>query len=109
MKIFALLETKRNEILSLASQYGAYNVRLFGSVIRNDFGPDSDIDFLVDLEPDRDLLDLGMLWVNLEHLLGCQVDVVAEHTFSNPERERILKEAVPLADIHKDFGTPNST
>jgi len=45
-----LLKSRREEILRLASQHGAYNVRVFGSVARGEARPDSDIDFLVNLE-----------------------------------------------------------
>jgi predicted nucleotidyltransferase len=73
-----LLETKREDILRLAKQYGAYNVRVFGSVARGDADEQSDIDLLVDMEAGRSLLDLVGLWMDLEELLGCKVDVVTE-------------------------------
>jgi len=71
-----LLNTKREEILRLAARYGAYNVRVFGSAARGEAGPDSDVDFLVELEPDRSLFDLGGLLMDLQELLECEVDVV---------------------------------
>jgi predicted nucleotidyltransferase len=58
MKESALRE-KREQILTLAEKYGARNVRIFGSVARGEERPDSDIDFLVELEPGRSLFDLG--------------------------------------------------
>lgn len=45
-----LLQTKREEIMAIAAKHGAYNVRVFGSVARNEASSDSDIDFLVDLD-----------------------------------------------------------
>jgi len=59
-----LLKTRRQEILAIAARNGAVNVRVFGSVARGENRPDSDIDFLVNLEAGRSLLDLARLCVN---------------------------------------------
>ena len=92
----ALGTAKREEIKKLAANYGAHNVRLFGSVARGEAHSDSDIDVLVDLEPDRSLFDLGGLLMELQDLLGCRVDVVTEHGLRPRIRERVLRDAVPL-------------
>jgi uncharacterized protein with HEPN domain len=68
MEFDVILEEKRDEILQLAAQYGAFNVRIFGSVARNEADQDSDIDFLVDMESGRSLLDLGGLLMELNDL-----------------------------------------
>ncbi|MBV8887822.1 MAG: nucleotidyltransferase family protein [Chroococcidiopsidaceae cyanobacterium CP_BM_RX_35] len=91
-----LLEQKREDILELAAKYGARNVRIFGSVARGEAGPDSDVDFLVELEPERSLLDRVALIQDLSDLLGCQVDVANEKGLREPIRQRVLREAVPL-------------
>jgi len=96
MGIEELLKSKREEILQIAARHGAYNVRVFGSVARGDALPDSDVDFLVDLEPGRSLLDLGGLLVDLHELLGRNVDVVTERGLRARIRERVLKEAAAL-------------
>jgi predicted nucleotidyltransferase len=96
MKLDKLLEEKREEILSVASEHGARDVRVFGSVARGESDRESDIDFLVELEPGRSLLDLGGLQMDLETLLGCRVDVVTEGGLYWLLRRRILKEAQPL-------------
>lgn len=96
MGIKELLNTKREEILSIAAKHGARNVRVFGSAARGDAGPDSDLDILVDMEPGRSLLDLGGLLMDLRDLLGREVDVVTERGLKLRIRERVLKEAVPL-------------
>ena len=96
MPVASLLQDKREAILSLAAQHGARNVRIFGSAARGDAGPDSDFDFLVDLEPRRSLLDLGGLLMDLKELLGREVDVVTEPSLHWYIRDRILREAVPL-------------
>ena len=66
-----LLKEKHGEILGLAAKYGARNVRIFGSVARGKADEQSDVDFLVEMEPGRSLLDLGGLQAELEALLGC--------------------------------------
>ena len=96
MGLDELLREKRNEILRLAAQHGAYNVRIFGSVARGEAGPESDIDFLVDMEQDRSLLDSAALLADLEDLLGCSVDVATERALRPRIRQRVLDEARPL-------------
>lgn len=83
----------REEILEVARRHGASNLRVFGSVARGDDDADSDVDFLVDLEKGRSLLDLGGLQFDLERLLECRVDVVTENGLRPRIRERVLSEA----------------
>ena len=96
MDINALLQKKRDEILRIAAQHGARNVRVFGSVARGEAGPESDVDFLVELEPGRSLLDHAALLLDLEKLLGRKVDVATERSLKERIRVRVLREAVPL-------------
>lgn len=91
-----LLESKRQEILQIAAQNGAYNVRVFGSVARGEARPESDIDFLVNLEANRSLLDLARLLRQLQTLLNCPVDVVTEAGLRPRLRAQVLKDARPL-------------
>src|SRR5438874_6207930 len=91
-----LLQSKREEILRIAAKYGAYNVRIFGSVARGEADSESDIDFLMNMEPGRSLFDLGGLLSDLEDLLGCNVDVVTEDGLRDRIRDRVLKEAIAL-------------
>lgn len=93
MEIAELLEAKKGEILRIAAKHGARNVRIFGSVARGEARPDSDVDFLVDMEPGRTLFDMGGLLMDLRDLLGLEVDVVTEHGLKPRIRDRILKEA----------------
>jgi hypothetical protein len=53
MGIDELLKDRREDILRIAAQHGAHNVRVFGSVARGDARPDSDVDLLVELEAGR--------------------------------------------------------
>ena len=91
-----LRTTKRDEILRVAATRGARNIRVFGSVARGENDARSDIDFLVDLEPDRSLFDLSGLLIDLEAVLQTEVDVVTERGLRPRVRERVLREAVPL-------------
>ena len=94
--IGALLKERREDILRVSARRGARNLRVFGSVARGQAEPDSDLDLLVDLEPGRNLLDLGGLLMDLRELLGCEVDVVTEKGLRERIRKRVLEEAVPL-------------
>jgi predicted nucleotidyltransferase len=88
--------TRRDEILRVVARRGARNIRVFGSVARGENDAASDIDFLVDLEPDRSLFDLSGLLMDLEALLQTEVDVVTERGLRARIREKVLREAVPL-------------
>jgi predicted nucleotidyltransferase len=96
MTLEELLRAKRDDILRLCAKYGARNVRVFGSVARGEADEQSDLDFLVELEPGRTLFDLGGLQYDLEQLLGCPVHVVTERGLKVRIRDRVLWEAVPL-------------
>jgi uncharacterized protein len=90
------LRRRRHQILDAASRHGAVNVRVFGSVARGEADDRSDVDFLVEMERGRSLLDLGGFLMDLEELLGKRVDVVTEKGLKSRIRERVLREAVPL-------------
>lgn len=79
MNIAELLQEKREEILRIAAEHGARNIRVFGSAVRGEAGPESDIDFLIELEPGRSLLDHVALLQDLEDILGRKVDVVTDN------------------------------
>ncbi|WP_448604938.1 nucleotidyltransferase family protein [Thermoleptolyngbya sp.] len=96
MDIRTQLQQKREAILAAAAKYGAYNVRVFGSVARGEADSKSDIDFLVEMEAERSLFDLGGLLMELQDLLHCPVDVVTEKGLRSRIRERVLREATPL-------------
>ncbi|MBN1955162.1 MAG: nucleotidyltransferase family protein [Anaerolineae bacterium] len=96
MTIEELLESRREDILQLAAKYGAYNVRVFGSAARGEAGPDSDVDFLVNLEDGRSLFDLAGLLMDLQDLLDREVDVVTEPGLHWYIRDKVIEEAQPL-------------
>lgn len=91
-----ILREKRREILQIAEKWGADHVRIFGSVARGDTGAFSDVDFIVRFQPDRSLLDHGGLLMELQDLLGVNVDVISEAGMRDRFRKHVLKEAIPL-------------
>ena len=91
-----LLADKRDQILAIAAKHGAYNVRIFGSVARGEATKDSDIDFLVDIKPERTLLDQIALMQSLAELLKQKVDLTEPSSLHESIKERVLKEAVFL-------------
>ena len=91
-----LLKNKRAEILDIATRHGAMRVRIFGSVARGESGPNSDVDFLVEMEPQRSLLDLSHLILDLQDRLGRKVDGVESERLHWYIRDEVLKEAVTL-------------
>lgn len=88
------LRGRRDDILRIAEQRGAHNIRVFGSVARGEATRDSDVDFLVDFESGRSLIDLSGLILDLEEALGCRVDV---GTQVRPViRDKVDRDAVAL-------------
>lgn len=90
----AELRARRAEILELAIRHGAFNIRVFGSVARGDAEGHSDVDLLIDLEPGRSLLDLAGFHIDIQDLLGCEVDVATQ--IKPRLRDRVEAEAIPL-------------
>lgn len=91
-----LLKDKRDAILKIMGEYGADNVRVFGSAARGEADETSDIDFLVDFGPEYTIWNHIGLAQALEGLLGRKVDVATEATLDNRLRPHILRDAVPL-------------
>jgi hypothetical protein len=96
MTLGELRSRHRDRILSLARERGAHNVRVFGSVARGEQGTNSDVDFLVDFEPGRSLLDLTGLWLDLEGALGCKVDVVSSRGIRPRLASEVMRDAISL-------------
>ena len=92
----SMLKQNREEILRIAQQHGAKNLRVFGSVARDETHAGSDIDLLVEFEHDRSLFDHVALIYGLEDLLGCKVDVLTDQSLHWSIRDKILAEAVTL-------------
>ena len=80
---------------ALCRRWKIRELSLFGSGARGDVRPDSDVDLLVEYEPDADwsLLDTARLRTELAELFGRPVDLVRERNITNPYR---------LASIRRD-------
>jgi hypothetical protein len=96
MTLDTLRTEKKSEIIRLAEMRGCRNVRVFGSVATGENRPDSDVDFLVDLEPGRNLFDLAGLMADLQDLLGTEVDLATTKGLHPYIRDRVLAEARPI-------------
>jgi predicted nucleotidyltransferase len=85
-----------SDIRRIANTHGITRVRVFGSRASGVARKTSDLDLLVDLQPERDLLDLVAFKLALEDHLGCRVDVLTEASLSPYLRKLILRDARPL-------------
>ena len=91
------IHAHRKELEALARQYGARRLRVFGSVARREEGPDSDVDFLVDLPEGYDLFRQRIpLSERLAEFMGRKVDLIPEHELNKHIRPYVLREAVDL-------------
>jgi predicted nucleotidyltransferase len=93
---FDYLKSKKAEILRISSKNGIRNIRVFGSVAKGQSTTESDVDFLVELEQGRSLLDLGGFLVEMQNLLGRKVDVVTENGLHWYIKDKIIREARPI-------------
>jgi uncharacterized protein len=89
------LRERRSELLAAAARRGASNLRIFGSVARGDDDAGSDVDFLVDFEASRSLVDVAGLVLDLQEILGVPVDVVEASTL-RPDDQDILADVLAL-------------
>lgn len=96
MSVFHELTAKRDEIIRIGLGHGAVNVRIFGSVAREEDGPDSDIDMLVSMEKGRSYFDLIGFQHELEDIFGRKVDMLSDKGLSPYIADRILSEARPI-------------
>jgi len=82
------IDVPMEKIAEFCRRWKVRRFSLFGSVLRDDFGPDSDVDVLVSLQPDStwDLLDLVDMRDELTALFGREVDLVEEEGLRNPFR-----------------------
>jgi predicted nucleotidyltransferase len=90
------LRARRADVIEIAARHGATNVRVFGSVARGSADERSDVDFLVDFDDGRSLLDLVRLERDLRALLDVDVDVVTEAELRPRNKPSILAAAQAL-------------
>jgi len=95
-KMDDIVEKYRQQILTLAKKNGVRNVRVFGSMARNEAKPDSDLDLLVELEEGKSGFALGGFLHDVSNLVHRKVDVVTEKSLHPSLREKVLHEASAL-------------
>lgn len=96
MPLLQMLQQERNLVLQISSKHGAYNVRVFGSVSREDDNENSDIDLLVEFEEGRSLFDLIALKQELEEYFRRKVDIVTENSLHPLLQDKVRQEAFLL-------------
>lgn len=91
----ARLNLDRQELKAFCRQHHLRRLAFFGSVLRDDFGPQSDVDVLVEFEPAHmpGLLGMGKLQRELSELLGRDADVRTAEDLSRYFRQQVLAEA----------------
>jgi predicted nucleotidyltransferase len=92
----ALIESHREQLLSLARRRGITSVHVFGSMVRGGEREASDVDLLVTLAPGTSALALGGLLLDAQELPGRRVDVFTEASLHPALRDRVLTDAVAL-------------
>ena len=85
----------KHRIADFCRRWNVTELALFGSVLREDFGPESDVDVLVEFEQGAvvGLLDLAEMEFELSDLLGRRVDIRTPFELSKHFRRRVLAEA----------------
>lgn len=89
------------EIADFCERWQVAELALFGSVLRNDFGPDSDVDVMVSFDEDakRTLFDMGYMEEELEAMFGRRVDLVSKRgieTSRNYLRREVILESAEV-------------
>ena len=92
----AALRGMRGKILDAASRRGLGDVRVFGSVARDEADGASDVDLLVAPGPRTTLFDLSGFALDVEEIVGRHVDVATPRGLKARIKDRILAEAVAL-------------
>lgn len=98
VRITDAIEFDDDKVAEICRRHGIRRMGLFGSALTGEFGPDSDIDLLVEFEPDRvpGLLGVASLELELEGLLGRRVDVRTAADLSRHFRQTVADQARPL-------------
>lgn len=92
------IDLPMEEIIAFCEKYPIRKLSLFGSVLRDDFREDSDVDVLVEFEPDSDvsLFDMGEIQMGLSELLGREIDLKTPGFLSPYFRTQVVEMAEPL-------------
>lgn len=96
MALLDEIKARKSEIISLGRSKGAYDIRLIGSVARGDDDEESDIDFLVNFEENRSLMDYMSFKHNLENLFQRKVDILCESALGSKFSQKISSDIKQL-------------
>jgi len=89
----------QDEIAAFCRRHHIRRLALFGSVLRDDFRPESDVDVLVEFEPGHTPgLDFFSMEIELSEIIGRKVDLNTPGFLSRYYRDRVLAEAEVLYD-----------
>ncbi len=86
----------KNKIIPVLEQHDVIHAAVFGSFARGEEREDSDLDLLVELGEDKTLLDLVALKLELEEVLGREIDVVTDNALQSGIKEIVLEEQVAI-------------
>lgn len=86
----------KTKLIEIFKRYGVTKAAVFGSQARGDAKVSSDIDFLIEMEDTRSLMDLAGLKIDLEELLDKNVDLVEYHLIHPKLKSEILSEQVVI-------------
>jgi hypothetical protein len=89
------IDIPRDKLASFCRRNGIRRLWVFGSVLRDDFRPDSDLDLLVDFQPDSraGLLDMAAMEIELSEMIGRKVDLRTPAEISRHFRNRVMESA----------------
>jgi predicted nucleotidyltransferase len=96
MRPSLLLEANRIAVREIALRHRVRNVRVFGSVLRGEDAEGSDLDVLVEPTNDTTLMDIAAIQVELERLLGINVDVLTPNALPDKFRSQVMAESIPV-------------
>lgn len=96
MTVLEQLRQRREEILRIGLSHGAGNIRVFGSVARQEETESSDVDLLVETVGEVSSWFPAGLILDLQSLIGRKIDIVTERGLSPYLRKTVLEEALEL-------------
>jgi len=92
------VDIPEDQLRAFCQRHGVARLALFGSILRDDFGPESDVDILVEFLPNvrYSLLDLGGMWMELRVMIGRDIDLKTPKDLSRYFRDEVVREAQTL-------------
>jgi hypothetical protein len=100
----ALIQNRKKKIEKFCKAWNVRELQVFGSVLRNDFRPDSDIDIIVDFPPGsvHTLIQLAQMEEELEHIFNRRIDLITRQAIEQ-SRNYIRKKTI-LSSMERVYG-----